>query len=94
MKDQKFKIGDVVRITKRIQGHCFEIGEVVTITSIRGTDSYMADGKEDFWFVWDTEIELVVEDKPDFNACLDEKIELVVEDKPDFKSLKAYRFSH
>jgi hypothetical protein len=67
MEDRKFKIGDLVRITKRIGGHCFEIGEVVRITRFKG-NQYKAEGKKDFWFVQDEEIELVVDDKPDFKV--------------------------
>jgi hypothetical protein len=87
MEDQKFKIGDLVRITKRIQGHGFEIGEVATLTNIdpRGNKAV---GKKSFWFVRDEEIELVVRDKPDFKAWLDEKITTLIQLDTDTSKLQ------
>jgi hypothetical protein len=87
MEDQKFKIGDLVRITKRIGGHCFEIGEVVRITRISGSE-YKAEGKKDFWFVQDEEIELVVDDKLDFKSWLDEKITTLIQLDTDTSKLQ------
>lgn len=87
MEDQKFKIGDVVRITKRIDGHGFEIGEVVTLTRFNGAD-YKAEGKKDFWFVQGNEIELVVDDKPDFKSWLDEKITTLIQLDTDTSKLQ------
>jgi hypothetical protein len=87
MEDQKIKIGDLVRITKMIHGHGFEIGEVVRIKRIAGRD-YKAEGKKAFWFVRDEEIELVVKDKPDFKAWLDEKITTLIQLDTDTSKLQ------
>ena len=54
-----FEIGDQVRIVKRIKGHNFEIGEVVTI--IDKNDRGVFDCKNNLgkkWFVVDDEVEL------------------------------------
>lgn len=54
----KYKKGDRVRITDRIDGHKFEIGEVVTITAVR-TSYYRATNGKDLWSICDRECEFV-----------------------------------
>lgn len=58
----KFKVGDEVIIVKEKYGHEFVIGSVVKITEVldvTGYDQeYKAENEDDFWFVFDCEIEL------------------------------------
>lgn len=52
-----YKVGDNVKITARLHGHMFDIGEVVTITSVSNID-YRANNK---WWIQSDEFELTCE---------------------------------
>lgn len=76
MKENKFKVGDEVTIVACINGHQFNIGEVVRLEADKDTDGeYKAVGKKDYWYVTEEEVELVEEVTSDgFVKWLDEKI--------------------
>ena len=54
----KYKVGNKVRIVKRICGHAFDIGEIVEIVEV-GFCDYKAKNNNDYWWVTNNEIELV-----------------------------------
>lgn len=56
------KVGDKVRITGEIDGHEFDIGEIVTITEIWGDNDYKAENEYDYWWISEEECELVKEE--------------------------------
>lgn len=53
----KYKVGDVLTVIDRINGHKFEIGDRVTIVEIDGAE-YYAQRVDDAlgYFVWDEEL--------------------------------------
>ncbi len=54
----KYKVGDKVKVVGCYYGHCFEIGQVVTIEKVRcdSLDYKVSDGN-DYWYVDELEIE-------------------------------------
>jgi hypothetical protein len=54
----KYKVGDKVKVVGCYYGHCFEIGQVVTIEKVRcdNLDYKVSDGN-DYWYVDELEIE-------------------------------------
>ncbi|MCU7556580.1 hypothetical protein [Macrococcus capreoli] len=57
----KFKVGDKVRVIKELNGHHFELGEIVTITEVDLDDPICPYEANDTLWVGDDEIEAVEE---------------------------------
>jgi hypothetical protein len=58
--EMKFKVGDVVKITRELYGHEFTIGDLVTIEEVNeGDGDYEAIAEDgECWSVREDEIEL------------------------------------
>ncbi len=53
-------VGDKVRVTKNINSHFFEIGEVVELAEFYARErSWKCQGANDYWFLTEEEFELV-----------------------------------
>lgn len=63
----KFKVGDKLRVTKKLHGHLFNIGEVVIVKDIFTSDYKCFNGDDnDTSYICDDEVELVEENKHTF----------------------------
>jgi hypothetical protein len=51
----KYKVGDKVKIIKRLHGHNFLIGEIVTIDAVGRKDYVACRGKVGYW-ITDSEV--------------------------------------
>jgi len=60
-----FNAGDAVRVTARLTGHEFELGEIVELIRYYEDDTdagqWKAEGKNDYWWLSEEEFELVEE---------------------------------
>jgi len=53
----KYKVGDKVRIIKKVHGHGFNIGEIVTINKVGSDDYDVSNDNNDAYWVNDREVE-------------------------------------
>ena len=59
-KNVRYRVGDRVRVVKNLSGHEFETGNIVTVESLDSDgDIYSASNGTDYWFIDDSEVELV-----------------------------------
>lgn len=59
----KFKVGDIVKVTKKRCGHRFEIGQTVRITQVTSDNRCESMDKSDYWYLQDSEIELATKEE-------------------------------
>jgi hypothetical protein len=59
-RHSKWKAGDVVRITRCVNGHDFNLGEVVTVVEFnKHEEIWLCTNGEDYWLLDESEAELV-----------------------------------
>lgn len=93
-----FKVGDVVVITQRLNGHLFEIGEKVEIIKIDGDNCYKAKplhGCEDYdvcWWVGEAEIRKISKqiDLNDVSRILYKTIQMLEHNNKTLQSFENY----
>lgn len=75
----KFSKGDTVRITKRLHGHAFKIGEIVKVEKVMPLN-YLVTNNVSTWCVTEEEIEKVLLDKQGYPLAVGDKVMICTSD--------------
>jgi hypothetical protein len=59
-RHSEWKAGDVVRITRCVKGHGFNLGEVVTVVEFdKNSEGWLCTNGQEYWWLDESEAELV-----------------------------------